>query len=89
MDDGVRLRVLPSSTLATIFMAPAPVQTSTVFCGFTKGDATATPKDNTNHAKTRRVKNVKWRSVRMMLIIVYPGFGILDRNQVTERRDRY
>jgi hypothetical protein len=29
------------------------------------GEATATPSDNTNHASTRRLMNVKWRRVRM------------------------
>ena len=43
-------------------MAPDAEQTSKMFCGLTNGDATATPSDNTNHASTQRVINVKLRS---------------------------
>jgi hypothetical protein len=59
-------------------MTPVPEHTSKVSCGFTIGDATATPNDNTNHASTRRVRSVKWRRVRMARIIVYLGIDTLD-----------
>lgn len=54
---------LPSAALTSIFIAPEPVQTNNISCGLTMGDATATPSDNTNHASTRRLINVKWRRV--------------------------
>jgi MarC family membrane protein len=56
---------LPSSDCTSIFMAPDPVQTSKISCGLTMGDAIATPRDNTNQASTRRLRNVKWRRVCM------------------------
>ena len=56
---------VPSAALTSTFMAPEPVQTSKISCGLTMGEATATPSDNTNHASTRRLMNVKWRRVRM------------------------
>jgi MarC family membrane protein len=56
---------LPSAAVTSIFIAPEPVQTSKISRGWTMGDATATPSDNTNQASTRRLIKVKWRRVRM------------------------
>jgi len=57
--------VLPSSDWTSTFIAPDPLQTSKISCGLTMGEATATPSDNTNHASTRRLMNVKWRRACM------------------------
>jgi len=61
----VTSEALPSAALTSTFIAPEPVHTSKISFGLTMGDATATPSDNTNHASTRRLMNVKWRRVRM------------------------
>ncbi len=61
----VASEALPSAALTSTFIAPEPVQTSKISCGLTIGEATATPSDNTNHASTRRLMNVKCRKVRM------------------------
>ncbi len=39
----------------TSFMLPVLVQTRSMPCGLTMGDAMATPTDNTNHTSIRRV----------------------------------
>lgn len=44
-----------SSPCTTSFMLPVLVQTKSMLCGWTHGEATATPTDNTNHTSTRRV----------------------------------
>ena len=44
-----------SSPCTTSFMLPVLVQTKSMPCGLTSGDAMATPTDNANHTSTRRV----------------------------------
>ena len=51
------------------FIAPEPVQTNSMSCGLTMGEATATPSDSTNHASTRRASWRAWRSACMICII--------------------
>ena len=45
----------PSSPCTTNFMLPVLVQTMSMPCGLTMGDAMATPTDKANHTNTRRV----------------------------------
>ena len=61
--------VLPSSFWITTFMTPVPVQTISMSCGLTIGDATETPSDSTNQPSTRRVIKLKWRRVLMARIV--------------------
>ena len=51
---------VPVSVCSNILVAPVPAQTISSARGWTMGDATATPKAKTNHAKThtRRLKEV-------------------------------
>ena len=51
----------PSSVCTTILTAPALEQTSSIACGCTIGEATATPSDSTNHSSTRRPRWWAWR----------------------------
>ena len=60
---------LPSASLLMILMAPEPEQMSCRDCGFTMGDAMATPMDNANHTSTRRAMKWALRSVCMVEII--------------------
>ena len=53
----------PSSVLTTSLTAPEPRQINSTGLGWTKGDATATPIDNTNHANTRRASHRRLRRV--------------------------
>ena len=53
----------PSSVLTTSLTAPDPRQINSTGLGWTKGDATATPIDNTNHASTRRASHRRLRRV--------------------------
>lgn len=48
-----------SSLCATNFMLPVLVQTRSTPCGWTMGDAMATPTDKANHTSTKRVM---WRA---------------------------
>jgi hypothetical protein len=58
----VRLEAATSSSpCTTSFMLPVLVQTKSMPCGFTTGDAMATPTDNANHTSTKRVI---WRALR-------------------------
>ena len=45
-----------SAPCTTSFMLPVLVQTRSMPCGLTIGDAIATPTDNANHTNTRRVR---------------------------------
>jgi hypothetical protein len=47
---------LSESPEETTFIAPPVVHTSSMALGATRGDAMATPKDNTNHASTKRTR---------------------------------
>ena len=60
-----------SSLCTTSFMLPVLVQTRSMPCGLTTGDAIATPIDNANHTSTRRVSWMAWRKRCMRLIMSY------------------
>jgi len=60
-----------SSPGITNFMLPVLVQTRSMPCGLTTGDAIATPIDNANHTSTRRVSWMAWRKRCMRLIMSY------------------
>jgi hypothetical protein len=69
---SVWLALAVSSSLATTnFMLPVLVQTKSMPCGLTMGEATATPTDNTNHTSARRVSWMAWRKDCMRLIMSY------------------
>ena len=60
-----------SSPGITNFMLPVLVQTRSMPCGLTTGDAMATPTDKTNHTSTKRVSWMAWRKRCMRLIMSY------------------
>ena len=60
-----------SSPGMTSFMLPVLVQTRSMPCGLTTGEATATPTDNANHTSTKRVSWMAWRKHCMRLIMSY------------------
>jgi len=62
--EGWAVSLDPSPEL-TIFMPPMAEQTIWPPCGFTKGDATETPTNNTNHTSTRRARRWALRRVCM------------------------
>ena len=64
-----------SSPGTTSFMLPELVQTKSMPCGLTMGDAMATPTDNANHTSTRRVSWMAWRK-RCMFQIMSDTFDI-------------
>ena len=53
----------------TSFMLPVLVQTKSMTCGLTTGEAMATPSDNANHTSTKRVSWMAWRSCCMSEIL--------------------
>jgi hypothetical protein len=58
-----------SSLCTTSFMLPVLVQTKSIPCGLTMGDAMATPTDNANQTSTRRVSWMAWRKRCMFEIM--------------------
>ena len=48
--------VTSSSPCTTNFILPVLVQTKSIPCGLTTGDAMATPTDNANHTSMKRVR---------------------------------
>jgi len=58
--DSLTLSPAPSFaawSALTIFMPPMAEQTIWPACGFTKGEATETPTNNTNHTSTKRARS--------------------------------
>lgn len=55
--------VLPSAVVTISFIPPEAEQISCVACGFTMGDAIATPKDSTKPSNTQRARAVARRRV--------------------------
>src|SRR3989344_5317996 len=81
------ISLAPSSVLTSSLMAPEPEQISSIACGLTKGDATATPMDNTNHASTRRASQRRLRMVcreGMGANCRGPGCAPLDRGHLRD-----
>ena len=69
---NVWLEVATSSSPSTTnFMLPVLVQTRSMPCGLTTGDAMATPTDKANHTSTKRVSWMAWRKRCMRLIMSY------------------
>ncbi len=63
----------------TSFILPVLVQTKSITCGLTTGEAMATPIDNANHTSTKRVSWIAWRSFCMPEILT----GV-DQHQPTK-----
>ena len=73
------LTASPSASSAlTIFMPPMAEHTIWLACGFTKGEATETPTNSTNHTSTRRARRWALRRVCMGSIMHDHAFH-LDR----------
>lgn len=69
---SVRLALAVSSSPDTTnFMLPVLVQTKSMPCGLTMGEATATPTDSANHTSTKRVSWMARRRDCMRLIMSY------------------
>ncbi len=77
-------RVLPSSLVTSTFMAPDALHTSTMLCGLTMGEATATPNDSTQHASMQRAMKEQWRRVCMDVIIYDSGNAMRAMNTGNE-----
>ena len=69
--------VASSSPCTTSFMLPVLVQTKSMPCGLTMGDAMATPTDNANHTSTRRVSWMAWRK-RVIFQIMSDAINIFE-----------
>ena len=55
--------VLPSAEVTITFITPEAAQINCVACGFTMGDAMATPNDSTKPSNTQRANAVARRRV--------------------------
>jgi hypothetical protein len=60
---------LPAASMLTTFMEPEPEQINCRLCGFTMGEAIATPIDSANHTSTKRAMRWAERKVCMERII--------------------